>query len=654
MSSSIRHNKNIIETINHSDLADMPDVDGSNTDHDLAYLRLDGTTIPTAAIGWGGQDITNVGDISLDTISAAGTKIHINSIIGFGLSSFDLDENSQIEMRLDGGKNFCIDGETNLRTMTEGLVELNHKPAIVGTRVFTLNVDANNRSGTTGMVTNYTATGVSAGEIVVGQVINVDTADSTGGNIHSFIVNKIGTGSLTVEGYVVGPGVVPIHQYSGTETAIEQAWLYDDSAASWTDATTDFSTSGAGLTIFAEDNDVVYVGVATKFDDIAFNLDTVAVNPGVKPTFEFSVGSGSWTSFGPLDGTNGMRVSGNVIWDTDDLSGWATDTVNGTANKYWVRVTRTTNSLSTVPIEDTVKYIASVEYLWDENGDLSIASLNVNGGNIINVGKLGINTASPDAMVEIVADASTEECLHLKGAASQSASLLTMTDSANNLFIDSGDGLTGSVFSGNIQLVDIDFVWAGSTEANLFRIDTGTDTVRIGDWDTNYFTTDKAGDTWWVGGGGLIFGHMYVVGASTITVAITQNVLTEVEDASEDGWNAGELNLITFPTGGTEHYLTVTKPGKYKIDWDMSISTTIASGGEIHGGIMINGTAVRDKGEGHRTIGAANDSGSINGHAILDLTAGTEEISLWLQNTTNNNDVVVGHGNVTVTLKGGT
>jgi hypothetical protein len=178
--------------------------------------------------------------------------------------------------------------------------------------------------------------------------------------------------------------------------------------------------------------------------------------------------------------------------------------------------------------------------------------------------------------------------------------------------------------------------------------------ARIGDSTTNYLNVEGDGDTYFVGSAGLLFGHMYVEGASPITVAITINVIAEVEDAAQDGWVAGELNEVTFPTGGTEHYLTIPTAGRYEINWDLSIETNVASGGEIHGGIMIDSVAVRDAGEGHRTISAANDTGSMSGHAILDLPNGTEEVSLWLLNTSNNNDVVVDHGNVVVTQIGGT
>jgi len=53
------------------------------------------------------------------------------------------------------------------------------------------------------------------------------------------------------------------------------------------------------------------------------------------------------------------------------------------------------------------------------------------------------------------------------------------------------DSLGGAHF--NIQSKDADFIIEGNTEANLFRVDAGTDEVRMGDWDTNYLAVSKTG-----------------------------------------------------------------------------------------------------------------------------------------------------------------
>ena len=160
------------------------------------------------------------------------------------------------------------------------------------------------------------------------------------------------------------------------------------------------------------------------------------------------------------------------------------------------------------------------------------------------------------------------------------------------------------------------------------------------------------------GNTGLGFGCMFVDGTQVIVVAMTQDNIAEVEDSvssADHGWLAGAINNVTFPTGGTEHYLTVSKPGKYEVSWSMSFAA-IAPGAniEIHGGVMIDGTAVRDKAEAHRTIANNSDTGNMSGTAIFNCPNGTEQISLWLLNTTNDANASVGHGNVRIMQIGGT
>jgi hypothetical protein len=182
-------------------------------------------------------------------------------------------------------------------------------------------------------------------------------------------------------------------------------------------------------------------------------------------------------------------------------------------------------------------------------------------------------------------------------------------------------------------------------------------TAHMGDG-VNYTQVDNAGDVTFVGGGGLVLGHMYIPGVDII-VPIGDADPEEVKDdgttSLDDGWAAGELNLVTFPAGGDEHYLTVTKPGKYDIVWGMSFMMDGPGANiEVHGGIMIDDAAVRNKGEAHRTIANNNDTGHFGGNAIIDCPNGTEEISLWVLNADNNVDIIVEHGDVTITMIGGT
>ena len=118
------------------------------------------------------------------------------------------------------------------------------------------------------------------------------------------------------------------------------------------------STGGAGnISIFVADNDTITIGLAAKFEEIEFILDTAASGSGVAPTFEYSTGSGTWASFGPVDGTNGMRNTGVMAWLDADIPSWAV----GVGSEYLIRITRTKNSLITTPIVDKIQVADAFE-----------------------------------------------------------------------------------------------------------------------------------------------------------------------------------------------------------------------------------------------------------------------------------------------------
>ncbi len=181
---------------------------------------------------------------------------------------------------------------------------------------------------------------------------------------------------------------------------------------------------------------------------------------------------------------------------------------------------------------------------------------------------------------------------------------------------------------------------------------------------TGYTSFQPNCDTFWVGDGtGLPYGHMYVDGTQVIRVALTINTPAEVEGdgtggtaTAEDGWLAGDLNLMTFPTGGTEHHVTITKAGIYHITWNLSFKmVTGAANTQIHAGLAIDSTTFRrDRCEAHRTISNNSDTGNMSGSCMIDLPNGNEELSLWMENTTNSNDADVSHGSLTVVMVGGT
>jgi len=111
----------------------------------------------------------------------------------------------------------------------------------------------------------------------------------------------------------------------------------------------------------------------------------------------------------------------------------------------------------------------------------------------------GTAEITPDSMLEVETDAASVVGVHIKGAASQSGNLLTLTDSSDAIFFSSGDGLASSEVVWNEQGADIDFRVEGDTEANLFFVDASADDVLIGN------TTAANADISFSDGGATVF-----------------------------------------------------------------------------------------------------------------------------------------------------
>lgn len=111
----------------------------------------------------------------------------------------------------------------------------------------------------------------------------------------------------------------------------EQNFLY----RSWTDDTPESQSAlGTPFTLLGAVNDNASFGHREKFNQLTFVLAAVGTYGAL--TWEYSKGSGVWGTLTVTDGTSGLHQSGVVTFTPP--SDWKQDTVNGVANKFWVRV----------------------------------------------------------------------------------------------------------------------------------------------------------------------------------------------------------------------------------------------------------------------------------------------------------------------------
>lgn len=412
------------------------------------------------------------------------SDVFINGSFGIGVVP-----THQFHILLNSTSNFFIDGRTNERTITLGAVRQEHTAGIAGTRAFHLDIKPNGFDDTRG-ITIRTDLKNSNSEIrVKGLNLDADVTGATNAHWNAIEVSKVGdVGSgMVLDALDVRGGVGVIDQHTGVPEVAEQNRIFD---GSFTNETIAFGTTTTNVSIFVNDNDLIYFGDSQNFSSIEIILQNFSGNPGIKPLFEYSTGAGSWSVLDVSDNTNGFRESGLISFAIPD--DWVNNTVDG-SDARWVRIQRTSNNLDPIPVELQMRVIVETIFDWDASGNVFINSLTTlngiqaNGSFIVNtsLGFVGIGTTTP------------EQLLHLKGG----VALIENTGSTASMLIDRTDGkimsFTAGTGAGTIRFDNSgDFKIQKQSRAN---IEAGGSTglvsiVTVESAPANSFFIDSAGD----------------------------------------------------------------------------------------------------------------------------------------------------------------
>lgn len=117
---------------------------------------------------------------------------------------------------------------------------------------------------------------------------------------------------------------------------------------------TDVSSSveaATNVTFYSVDSSYIVVGNEIQFTKIDVEFNTFA-STDVGLVFEYLDDTGTWITFAATDGTTGFTVDGEISWDYSDVPNWEAQTLSGVARKYWIRISRTTDTVATAPIVD--------------------------------------------------------------------------------------------------------------------------------------------------------------------------------------------------------------------------------------------------------------------------------------------------------------
>lgn len=170
--------------------------------------------------------------------------------------------------------------------------------------------------------------------------------------------------------------------------------------------------------------------------------------------------------------------------------------------------------------------------------------------------------------------------------------------------------------------------------------------TKMGDDNTNYMRVGSSGDVIFVGHAGFLFGSLY---GHELTKSIPTSGGAYITISGASMWTAGPTNTVN--QSASNGSMTVTEPGRYKVDWSLSCESAVASQ-DIDVDLFINEVEQSD-GSARKVLGAGSAKGNMGASAILDC-ADNDVITLRIKNNTSNNAIIIYNANFNVLHIGGT
>ncbi len=357
-----------LQWLGHDDIADA--------DHSIYVLR-DGTTPLTANWNVGNYTLTAAGltladggSLSLqeDITFTGATTENLIKMPDNLLDALSIQEGSNKYITFD-----TVDDEEDILFYKS--VDILHTSTHTDDHALEIDTDAAGYGDVKAIDLDYITGNITQGEDEGILLLNIDRTLATGGDI--FALEVLATdqvsGSTGIYGLKIGPEIGPVHQDSGV--------FIDATLATDNTPTTHVPVMADGIlanttAIFESNNEYIIIGADTAFEDIELVFSTPA-SKNIRPTFWYSIsGIDTFTQFTPVDGTDGCRHTGVISWDASDLSNHVADDTTG---KFDIKIIRTKAGSMTTPVLGYAKTVETVEYVWDENGDVNIRNLAVAG-----------------------------------------------------------------------------------------------------------------------------------------------------------------------------------------------------------------------------------------------------------------------------------
>lgn len=134
---------------------------------------------------------------------------------------------------------------------------------------------------------------------------------------------------------------------SNFEQPLDYVYLSDPTFKAFFDVRNYFESSPMVSTIlvFENYNDYILIGNEIPFTAINMSFHLPA-SQDCGLVFEYLDGNGFWNLFTVTDNTLGFTTNGTIVWSFDDTINWMINKANDISDKYWIRIRRTTQNVS--------------------------------------------------------------------------------------------------------------------------------------------------------------------------------------------------------------------------------------------------------------------------------------------------------------------
>ena len=169
-----------------------------------------------------------------------------------------------------------------------------------------------------------------------------------------------------------------IHQ--GSPDVIQAAY-YDNGAGTTASSTLAFNSASTDITLFENDNSIIYIGSDTEFTSIGYALSTNGTRI-IYPEYYYCTGDNTWVTLPSVtDTTNSEKITGTISFPNPGDRGKCDEEIDTTAfadttDLYYVAIKRTRDNYATQkPIESRITISGGGDFMYlDSYGLKPVAS----------------------------------------------------------------------------------------------------------------------------------------------------------------------------------------------------------------------------------------------------------------------------------------